>query len=203
MVLKSLRMVVSWQCCRKRFRPRKKTKRAFKLYILRSLGRPRLIALVTREAATGTESQDFVTHSHKTAHHALSLLFPSLSDCSLFVVCFKTRKNTSPSCKYIVFLPLVCLLLLLLFNLFYWLFFLKCLCCSYHTDFSRKGRKKTEIWTMSKQLWHTSLLSIIMMMMVALVMRRMLAKMRMASMFLALLPRAPRCWGMEVGLRRG
>ena len=93
MVLKSLRMVVSWQCCRKRFRPRKKTKCSFKLYILRSLGRPRLIALVTREAATGTESQDFVTHSHKTAHHALSLLFPSLSDCSLFVVCFKTRKT--------------------------------------------------------------------------------------------------------------
>ena len=52
-----------------------------------------MIALVTREAATGTESQDFVTHSHKTAHHALSLLFPSLSDCSLFVVCFKTRKT--------------------------------------------------------------------------------------------------------------
>ena len=73
--------------------PGKKTKWAFKLYILRSLGRPRLIALVTREAATRRESQDFVTHSHKTAHHALSLLFPSLSDCSLFVVCFKTRKT--------------------------------------------------------------------------------------------------------------
>ena len=52
-----------------------------------------MIALVTREAATRRESQDFVTHSHKTAHHALSLLFPSLTDCSLFVVCFKTRKT--------------------------------------------------------------------------------------------------------------
>lgn len=45
----------------------------------------------------------------------------------------------------------------------------------------------------------------IMMMMAMMVMRRMLAKMKMklAKMFLALLPRAPRCWGMEVGLRRG
>ena len=52
-----------------------------------------MIALVTREAATERESQDFVTHSHRIAHHALSLLFPSLTDCSLFVVCFKTRKT--------------------------------------------------------------------------------------------------------------
>ena len=52
-----------------------------------------MIALVTREAATERESQDFVTHSQRIAHHALSLLFPSLSDRSLFIVCIKTRKT--------------------------------------------------------------------------------------------------------------